>query len=102
MSKKIKIGKKLNRLKINLFKIDKEISSCKNECSLPHLAFSGNSELQIEGCKSIIEYGEEKIQLNLGKGTVVLIGKNMSITSLSSNEMLILGKILTVEFTDLV
>lgn len=102
MSKKIKVGQKSNRQKINLFKFDKEISSCKNECSLPRLIFSGNRELQLEGCKSIIEYGDEKIQLNLGKGTVALLGKNLSITSLNSNEMLILGKISTVEFTDLV
>lgn len=101
MSKKIKVGQRKKLQKITLFKFDKEISSCKNECALPHLIFSGNRELQLEGCKSIIEYSEEVIRLNLGKGTVALIGKDLSITSLSSYEMLILGKISTVEFTDL-
>ncbi len=62
------------------------------------IIISSNNEAIVEGSRCIVEYSDEVIKLNLAKGVVTFIGKNLSIESLSQNGIMIAGKIQSLEF----
>ena len=64
-----------------------------------HLEMFGNFQAIIDGCKGILEYDEEKIKLNLGKTTIRFCGSNLSIKSLTFEEAIIIGTIISVDFS---
>ena len=55
-------------------------------------------EVNVEGCRGVIEYDESFIKLNAGKGTVTLFGGGLIIESYSDTELLIKGKLEKIEF----
>ncbi len=64
----------------------------------PKIELTGNREAIIEDCRGIIEYYENRIKINLGKGTVTFLGSALHIGSMSENSAVITGNIQTVEF----
>lgn len=54
----------------------------------------------IDGCKSIMEYDDSVVKLNLGKSAVSIHGNNLSIKSLSMEQAMVEGFILSVEFSN--
>ncbi len=52
----------------------------------------------VDGCRSVMEYGDSAVKLNLGKRTVTISGSNLIIKSLSAEQAVIEGLILNVEF----
>ncbi len=73
---------------------------------LPPSAFLGNSKITlnsnkeaiVEGCKNILEYEDDRIKLNLGNKTLLILGTNLSINSITINGVVISGNISSVEF----
>jgi len=65
---------------------------------LSHIEIEGDREAVVEGCRSVLEYGEGLIRLNLGKNSVRLMGSDLLINSLNSEKAVITGTILSVEF----
>ncbi|MGL5972138.1 MAG: YabP/YqfC family sporulation protein [Oscillospiraceae bacterium] len=57
-----------------------------------------NKEAIIEGCKGILEYDENTIRLNLGKMSVKFMGDNLSVKSMSGDNIILQGVITTIEF----
>ncbi len=99
MIKKIKIGLKRKTDKIKFFtdSFDKNnISS--NDINLSQLHFNGNKSVLIDGYKSVIEYTDSIIKINLGKAQITFSGSNLQIISMQDNEITISGKIGGVEF----
>ena len=62
------------------------------------IQMSSNREILIDGCRGLLEYGDEKIRVNIGNGVVQLVGRNLEIKSLSCKSVVISGYILSVEF----
>lgn len=63
-----------------------------------NMQISGNREVLVDGCRGLIEYGDEKIRINAGNGTVQFCGRGLEIKSLSDTTAVIAGFILSVEF----
>lgn len=52
----------------------------------------------VDGCKSVMEYDDTKIKLNIGKNSVSFLGCNLMIKSLSLEQAMIEGTIISIEF----
>ncbi len=97
MIKKFKVDMKKRKEKINFFKFTEDLDE-QTGGLLPNIILSGNRSVKIEGCKSIIEYNETFVKLNLGKGYLGISGNNLNIILLDSDEVKVSGEIITVEF----
>ena len=65
-----------------------------------HMELSGNREAIIEGCKGVVEYDEGIIRLNLGKNIVRFTGTGLSIRTLTLEQAIITGNILSIDFSN--
>lgn len=98
MSKKrIKTGLKKVRPKMDLFGRALELPPGTLEKG-PHIQLSTNREAIVDGCRGVIDYCEDKIKLNLGKGTVTFKGRNLQITSYIQSQAVINGFIISLDF----
>lgn len=66
----------------------------------PHIELYGNSQCIVDGLKSVIEYSDEKIKLNIGKKSVTIHGGNLHIDSFTPEGAIVEGIILSLEFSD--
>ena len=92
MIKKNKRVKKQNRID-KLLEIPKEISS--NE---PKITIVGFEEMLIENYKCILEYQEFYIRINTYKGIININGINLSLNEMRTDDVLIKGKIDSIDF----
>lgn len=65
---------------------------------LAHIEMVGNHEILIEGVKGIIGYDDEEVSVNTSKMVVKIKGKSLILKSMTSDELLVEGEILSVEF----
>ncbi len=65
----------------------------------PKIEMLGNREIIIDGCKGVVEYGENLIKLSLGKSTLSVSGDNLVIKSFDSSIAVISGQIGEISFT---
>lgn len=63
-----------------------------------HIEFFGGCEVVIDGCRGILEYGNEAIKLNIGKGTIVFSGKELTMGYMANDSVQIKGRITSMEF----
>ncbi len=52
----------------------------------------------VDGCKSVLEYDNSIIKLNLGKNAVCFRGNSLTIKSLAMEQAMVEGFIVSVEF----
>ena len=62
------------------------------------IEMKSNKEAIVEGCKSISQYDENVISINMDKMTISFFGRNMEIKCMNSDSMVIRGVINSVEF----
>ena len=62
------------------------------------IELSGNRRAVIEGCRGIVEYGEETIRLNTGGGVVRFMGRGLSMSCMTEDSAVIEGIILSLEY----
>lgn len=79
---------KLERMNISAF----------SEFSLPHISISSNREAVVDGCLGVIEYCNESIRLNCKSHIVKFTGENMCMKTVTNEQYVISGNILTVEY----
>ena len=68
---------------------------------LPHtgsVQIIGGRQALVEGQRGILEYSEERVVLALKRGKIILSGSGLRLRAMMSGEMLISGKIQTVEW----
>jgi len=65
---------------------------------LPRITVLGNLELRIENHKGIIEYSNEKIRIKIKNGILKLIGTNLLIKTIISEEIIVTGNIFSIDF----
>lgn len=65
---------------------------------LPKLTIVGNKDMMIENYKGVIEYGSARIRVNTGLGVLRITGEGLAIREITSEDIIISGKIHMVEF----
>lgn len=63
-----------------------------------HIQLFFNRKIIVDGCQGVFEYSDDYIRLNLGKGTLILFGKDFDILSFEGKVITIKGCISSVEF----
>ena len=64
---------------------------------LPRLTIIGNMEIALLNHKGIIEYTGETIRINTKSGVFKIIGENLEIKTILSEEIIIIGEIQSIE-----
>lgn len=64
----------------------------------PKIEMLGNREIIIDGCKGIVEYGENLIKLNTGEYVLSVLGDELIIKSFDGSVAVISGKIAEITF----
>lgn len=93
--KKSKKPKTQNRFE-RMLEIPKELSS--NE---PKITIMGFNEMLIENYKGILEYQEFYIRISTYIGIININGFNLNLTEMTSDDIMITGKIDNVDFEEL-
>lgn len=58
---------------------------------MPVLLCKGSMEILTEGCRSILEYGDTRIRLDMGRETLCVEGENLSMSDFHRNCLTIRG-----------
>ena len=66
--------------------------------NMPRLTMVGNNDIVIENYKGIIEYEDSKVRINTGIGVVRITGDRLLIREITSEDVIISGVILSLEF----
>ncbi len=66
--------------------------------TLPHIEAEGNREISVDGCRGILEYGQDRIKLNAGSLIIAFYGDNLEIKVYSDIQTVIAGSIASIEF----
>lgn len=67
---------------------------------LPKIIMVGNLQIYIENHKGILEYTNNRIRINTKNGVLRIIGKNLMLKNIITEEIVIVGEINQVEFID--
>lgn len=62
------------------------------------ITVTGNSEILVEGLRGILDYDAETFRVNTVSGIVIVTGSNLELASLTAEEVVVKGKISSVEF----
>ena len=92
--RKTRKQKKQNRFE-KILEIPKEISS-----SEPKITIMGFNEMLIENYKGILEYQEFYIRISTYIGIININGFNLNLTEMTSDDIMITGKIENVDFEE--
>jgi len=68
--------------------------------NVPKLTMIGGDSLVIENYKGVTEYESDKIRVNTGTGTIKVTGEMLSIKEITSEDIVINGKVRMLEFLD--
>ena len=90
-NKGIKMTEKRKIDKLNLLLENDRISDTRIE-------IFGRKKLVVEGCYGIKEYSTEALEINLPKGTVIILGNDLELDTMTGKEISISGQILSLEF----
>lgn len=64
------------------------------------ISLSGQNELVVRGCKKILSYGEERIELSLGKLRLAIKGEGLLCSAFGGGAVTVVGKIVTLCFEE--
>ena len=95
LGKKIKLGLKKSKSRINLFPSPSEIYGLPGEVKTE---LCSNRSATVEGFKSVLQYYENLIKLAVKGGSITFIGSDLRITVLSDDGAEIRGTIQSIEY----
>ncbi|KXG75873.1 sporulation protein YqfC [Thermotalea metallivorans] len=67
---------------------------------LPRITMIGNLQIYIENHKGIIEYSKLRIRINTKNGILRIVGKDLQIKTIITEEIIITGIINQIEFVE--
>ena len=67
-------------------------------CDLPILVCKSSVEILAEGCRSILEYGDSRIRLDMGWHCVSIEGEALNLADFQRNNLTIRGKITAIRW----
>ncbi len=65
---------------------------------IPQVTCYGRTKVVVSNYTGILEYEEYVVRLNSGEGTIYVYGDNLQITELTVDDIMVCGKIHSVEF----
>ncbi|MBB6217925.1 sporulation protein YqfC [Anaerosolibacter carboniphilus] len=65
---------------------------------LPRITMIGNLQIYIENHKGILEYSKQRIRIYTKNGTLRIIGRDLQIKTIITEEIIITGMIEQIEF----
>lgn len=68
----------------------------------PKITVVGFNEMLIENYKNILEYEEYYIKLNTYIGSINISGLNLNLEKISTDDIMVIGKIDSIEFDNIV
>ena len=68
--------------------------------SYSQIVLSGSREAVLDGCQGVVEYEDDFIKLKLGRQMVKFTGKDLQIKCMTGENVIIDGRILSVEFLE--
>ena len=66
--------------------------------NIPKLTIVGNKDMMIENYKGVIEYSSTRIRVNTGSGAIKITGEGLLFKEITSEDIIISGKIQAIEF----
>ena len=63
-----------------------------------HMELCGNRRAMLEGCRGIVKYDEDVIELRMDNGIVRFTGRELCMTNLNPTCAVVTGRILSLEF----
>lgn len=66
--------------------------------SVARMELTGNRQVLLEGCRGIIKYDEDQIQVRTVSGTVRFTGRELCMTALNPACAVITGRLCSLEF----
>ncbi len=63
-----------------------------------HIELCGNRRAMLEGCRGIVKYDEDMIELRIDSGTVRFTGRELCMTNLNPTCAVVTGRLLSLEF----
>lgn len=95
MKKQKKNGKLIRKID-NILEIPKEVTS-----QIPKITVIGFEKILIENYKGILEYEEFFIKISTFIGAVNINGFNLSLNQMTEDDIMINGKIDSIDFEDI-
>lgn len=65
---------------------------------MANIELSGNREAIVDGCSGIVQYDDEVIKLATGKLVACFYGNRLTIRTLTADQAVIEGEIISIEF----
>lgn len=90
-TRKVRLSERL----ANVFDLPKDVVM-----DLPRFSLLGNRQIIIENHKGIIEYTAQLVRLNTSRGEVVVAGRSIVVQSITPDELIIEGRINSVQYVD--
>jgi sporulation protein YqfC len=85
--------KKLKEKVAEILELPKEVV-----LDLPKITMFGDRNMLVENYKGIIEYDDNKIRVNTGRGIIKVTGEKLMIREITSEDLMIDGDIVSLEF----
>lgn len=67
-------------------------------CDLPKIEITGNSEINIENLRGILDYDENSFKINTRSGIVKIDGSGLILSSVTDENVCLKGNIIRIEF----
>lgn len=67
--------------------------------NMAHLELAGNREVNIDGCKGILEYDENIVRINAGSMIIKFSGRGLTLRNLTQDSAVLEGFITSIEFS---
>ena len=63
-----------------------------------HLEVIDSREAVLEGCRGVLEYGQQRIRLNCGRRIVCFLGDELELRCLTAETAVVTGRIMAIQF----
>ena len=69
-----------------------------NSLFSPRIELLGNHQAMLEGCRGVLYYDDNRIEISLGKYRILFLGSELRLTSLAGGDAIVAGSIEKIEF----
>lgn len=97
MSRKFIFSTKKEKKRLNFFECGEDFIDSQMVKGA-HIEMFFNKKIIVDGCHGVFEYSNEFMRLNLGKGSLMLFGKDFDILAFEDKVITIKGEISSIEF----
>lgn len=88
-----RIRKKLDQWTAGILDVPEDIAQ-----DIPRLIMIGNIRLQIENHRGVLHFSEDRLSLSLSRGSLEILGTNLSIRTIMAEEVLVEGVISQLKY----